>query len=138
MRTNERKGAWTLLICVLLFGALFWGLGGRRMHQSRSNKDYEPAEITMSDSESDDRADDSDGTSGKRGNTKRQSKKRKSKSSGQQEAGAPYRDILADTIAPLTKGEHTLHVYALASGMRYDRFYLTRGGEQPPMDEAWL
>jgi hypothetical protein len=39
---------------------------------------------------------------------------------------------------PLTKGEHTLHVYALASGMRYDRFYLTRGGEQPPMDEAWL
>lgn len=44
------------------------------MHQSRSNKDYEPAEITMSDSESDDRADDSDGTSGKRGNTKRQSK----------------------------------------------------------------
>lgn len=107
MRTNERKGAWTLLICVLLFGALFWGLGGRRMHQSRSNKDYEPAEITMSDSdsESDDRADDSDGTSGKRGNTKRQSKKRKSKSSGQQEAGAPYRDILADTIASTGKSD---------------------------------
>lgn len=37
----------------------------------------------------------------------------------------------------LTEGEHTLHVYALASGMRYDRFYLTRGGEQPPMDSEW-
>lgn len=75
------------------------------MHQSRSNKDYEPAEITMSDSVSDDRGDDSDGTSGKRGNTKRQSKKRKSKSSGQQEAGAPYRDILADTIASTCKSD---------------------------------
>ena len=44
------------------------------MHQSRSNKDYEPAEITMSDSVSDDRGDDSDGTSGIRVNTLRQSK----------------------------------------------------------------
>ncbi len=105
MRTNERKGAWTLLICVLLFGALFWGLGGRRMRDSRNSTDYEPVEITMSDSVSDDRGDDSDGTSGKRGNTKRQSKKRKSKSSVQQEAGAPYRDILADTIASTGKSD---------------------------------
>lgn len=105
MRANERKGAWTLLICVLLFGALFWGLGGRRMRDSRNSTDYEPVEITMSDSVSDDRGDDSDGTSGKRGNTKRQSKKRKSKSSVQQEAGAPYRDILADTIASTGKSD---------------------------------
>ena len=33
MRANERKGAWTLLICVLLFGALVWGLGARRMRE---------------------------------------------------------------------------------------------------------
>lgn len=32
-------------------------------------------------------------------------KKRKSKSSGQQEAGAPYRDILADTIASTGKSD---------------------------------
>lgn len=38
----------------------------------------------------------------------------------------------------LGKGEHILRVYALASGMRYDRFYLTRGRERPPADTAWL
>lgn len=38
----------------------------------------------------------------------------------------------------LEPGEHVLHVYALASGMRYDRFYLTREHEQPPMDAEWL
>lgn len=75
------------------------------MRDSRNSTDYEPVEITMSDSVSDDRGDDSDGTSGKRGNTKRQSKKRKSKSSVQQEAGAPYRDILADTIASTGKSD---------------------------------
>lgn len=41
------------------------------------------------------------------------------------------------TRAELAAGEHVLHVYALASGMRYDRFYLTKGEEMPPMDEAW-
>lgn len=41
------------------------------------------------------------------------------------------------TRAELAAGEHVLHVYALASGMRYDRFYLTKGEEMPPVDEAW-
>lgn len=35
------------------------------------------------------------------------------------------------TCVHLKKGEHVLQVYALASGMRYDRFYLTRGKKQP-------
>ncbi|MDE7115890.1 MAG: hypothetical protein K2O56_05655 [Muribaculaceae bacterium] len=105
MRSNERKGAWTLLVCVLLFGALFWGLGGRRMRESRNSKDYEPVEITMYDSVSVASGVDSGGTSGKRKNVKRQSKKRKSKSSGQQAADAPYRDILADTIASTGKSD---------------------------------
>ena len=35
-------------------------------------------------------------------------------------------------------GEHVLDVYSMASGMRYDRFYLTRGEELPPMDGGWL
>ncbi len=39
--------------------------------------------------------------------------------------------------AELTPGEHILHIYALSSGMRYDRFYLTRGKELPPMDAEW-
>ena len=37
----------------------------------------------------------------------------------------------------LKAGEHVLQVYALASGMRYDRFYLTTGEEQPPLDTEW-
>ncbi len=38
----------------------------------------------------------------------------------------------------LDAGEHVLGVYALAPGMRYDRFYLTRGQEQPPVDSDWI
>ena len=41
------------------------------------------------------------------------------------------------TRMELSAGEHLLQVYALASGMRYDRFYITGGEEEPPMDEAW-
>ncbi len=52
------------------------------------------------------------------------------------EAEQVYRWVPAATI-PLARGEQTLHIYALASGMRYDRFYLTKGEEQPPMDTAW-
>lgn len=37
----------------------------------------------------------------------------------------------------LEKGEHTLQIHALASGMRYDRFYLTGGEEKPPLDREW-
>lgn len=39
--------------------------------------------------------------------------------------------------AELAPGEHVLHIYALASGMRYDRIYLTKGEELPPMDTEW-
>ena len=52
------------------------------------------------------------------------------------EAEQIYRWVPTAQI-PLAEGEHTLHIYALASGMRYDRFYLTKGTEQPPMDTAW-
>ena len=41
------------------------------------------------------------------------------------------------TVVTLPPGEHVLSVYALASGMRYDRFYLTKGKEQPPIDQEW-
>ena len=37
----------------------------------------------------------------------------------------------------LEKGSHTLQVYSMASGMRFDRFYLTRGEELPPSDAQW-
>lgn len=52
------------------------------------------------------------------------------------EAEQIYRWVPAAGIT-LEKGEHTLSVLALASGMRYDRFYLTTGDGQPPMDTEW-
>ncbi len=49
------------------------------------------------------------------------------------EAEQVYRWIPA-VYMELERGEHLLQVYALASGMRYDRFYLTGGKELPPVD----
>lgn len=49
------------------------------------------------------------------------------------EAEQIYRWVPAVQVQ-LEKGEHVLHIYALASGMRYDRFYLTKGEELPPVD----
>lgn len=39
--------------------------------------------------------------------------------------------------AALEEGEHTLSLYGLASGMRFDRIYVTKGGELPPGDIQW-
>lgn len=33
----------------------------------------------------------------------------------------------------LQEGEHVLDIYSMASGMRFDRFYLTKGDELPPV-----
>jgi len=52
------------------------------------------------------------------------------------EAEQIYRWVPVTCVA-LEAGEHILQIYALASGMRYDRFYLTTGEEQPPMDTDW-
>lgn len=52
------------------------------------------------------------------------------------EAEQIYRWVPAADLR-LEAGEHVLQIYALSSGMRYDRFYLTRGQERPPMDERW-
>lgn len=37
----------------------------------------------------------------------------------------------------LSEGEHRIALYAPAAGLRFDRLYLTRGSELPPMDSAW-
>lgn len=52
------------------------------------------------------------------------------------EAEQVYRWVPAAQIL-LEKGDHILQIYAFASGMRYDRFYLTRGTELPPTDIEW-
>ena len=40
-------------------------------------------------------------------------------------------------LATLKEGEHVLDIYSMASGMRFDRFYLTKGSELPPVDTKW-
>ncbi len=40
-------------------------------------------------------------------------------------------------IVRLTPGQHTLSVYSLYPGMRFERIYLTKGEELPPEDGAW-
>lgn len=37
----------------------------------------------------------------------------------------------------LSEGEHRISLYAPAAGLRFDRLYLTRGSELPPMDSVW-
>ncbi|MDE5596427.1 MAG: hypothetical protein K2J04_01175, partial [Lachnospiraceae bacterium] len=40
-------------------------------------------------------------------------------------------------LLTLKGGEHVLDIYSMASGMRFDRFYLTKGSELPPVDTKW-
>ena len=37
----------------------------------------------------------------------------------------------------LLPGNHELALYSLASGLRFDRIYLTKEAELPPMDGEW-
>ena len=53
------------------------------------------------------------------------------------EAEQIYRWIPAASVN-LEKGEHLLCIYALASGMRFDRFYLANGSKEPPLDSGWI
>lgn len=53
------------------------------------------------------------------------------------EAEQIYRWIPAASVT-LEKGEHLLCIYALASGMRFDRFYLADGSQEPPLDSVWI
>lgn len=108
MRANERKGAWTLLICVLLFGALVWGLGARRMREDGKL----PAKVETLDMNADSvAADDARGTASAAAKRRTRNKKGSAKSAKSAKSGrsaksgsrrdvstAAVRDILSDTI----------------------------------------
>lgn len=47
-----------------------------------------------------------------------------------------YRWVLL-TKCEIEQGEHVLHIYSMASGVRYERLYLTKGAELPPTDAEW-
>lgn len=52
------------------------------------------------------------------------------------EAEQIYRWVPAATC-PLAEGIHVLDLYGVADGMRYDRIYIAKGQELPPMDTEW-
>ena len=52
------------------------------------------------------------------------------------EAEQIYRWVPAARITA-APGEHILQVCPLASGLRIDRLYLTKGEELPPLDAGW-
>ena len=52
------------------------------------------------------------------------------------EAEQIYRWVPVATTE-LCEGEQELQILALASGMRFDRIYVTKGSELPPMDSMW-
>ncbi len=37
----------------------------------------------------------------------------------------------------LSEGTHVLTLYSVNAGIRFDRFYLTKGEELPPVDSVW-
>ena len=99
MRANERKGAWTLLICVLLFGDLVWGLGARRMREDGKL----PAKVETLEMNADSvAADDARGTASaaaKRRTRNRKGSAKSAKSASRRDVSpAAVRDILSDTI----------------------------------------
>jgi len=53
------------------------------------------------------------------------------------EAEQIYRWVPAAQVC-LAEGSHMLLIYALASGLRFDRIFLTKYDGLPPMDSAWM
>lgn len=97
MRQDERKGAWTLLIAVLVFGALVWGIGGRKFREDRRQaEERQETQISVMENPADsvnDRT--SNGSSHKR---KRRASDRSKANNSPSAATVATRDILADTI----------------------------------------
>lgn len=100
MQQNERKGAWTLFVAILIFGALVWGYGGYEREKARTESvkvtSEMPGKIVETDS-AEYHIDKSKNKRGKKENNKG-GKRRKGKTKGKGDAKEPVRDILADPI----------------------------------------
>lgn len=105
MRASERKGAWALLVCILILGALLWGLGGRRIG---TGNDPVQTQVEIIASPSDSMAEKT-GVGKKKGGKHRKGRKsggHKRKGEDRSESvPAHVRDILGDTI-PQTGSGH--------------------------------
>lgn len=94
MRQDERKGAWTLFVVVLLFGAVVWGIGGRKYREDRQrseDKDNIGQQIIRQPADSVN----NDVLKTKTKKSKKSASSVKTKSS---DADIPSRDLLSDTI----------------------------------------
>lgn len=107
MRQEERKGAWTLLIAILIFGAMVWGYGGRKFREDKAKEETEMTEqaienVTAAETEE---SADSIGNEKNVQNTKAIPQEAALKSSKKNKSGnkktiatSSQRDILSDTI----------------------------------------
>ena len=101
MRQDERKGAWTLLIAVLVFGALVWGYGGKKFREDReAERQNQQTEMAVLEAPADSTALKGIGKSAsdKATRNKPSSSKDRSSASSSRSSSSPSRDILADTI----------------------------------------
>ncbi len=103
MRQDERKGAWTLLVAVLVFGAIVWGIGGRQFREDRMKaEENQDIEVNVIKNPADSTANADKGVSKKKKdkNSSKKNKKSTRGSTGKKSSAAisSSRDILSDTI----------------------------------------
>ncbi len=103
MRSEERKGAWLLLIGVLVFGALLWGLGGRYA-RGGSVEDDVKTEMTVLSSGPDSISVKDTTIVEQRLKGRRSKKTKHRKAERKYVQDTPVRDLLSDTIKSLSEG----------------------------------
>lgn len=111
MRQEERKGAWTLLIAILIFGAMVWGYGGRKFREDKAKEQTEQTEQAIENVAAAETAESADSIVSEKNvqNTKavpweaasKSSKKNKSENK-KSVTTTSQRDILSDTIKSRT------------------------------------
>ena len=104
MQQNERKGAWTLFVAILIFGALVWGYGGYERDKARK----ESVKVTADMPEKNTETDSLDYPKGKSESKRAKKDSKKGEKKGKRgkskdASNEDVRDILADPIVTETK-----------------------------------
>lgn len=100
MQQNERKGAWTLFVAILIFGALVWGYGGYERDKARKESVKVASEMPYKIVEKDSTEYNKVKSERKRGkkDSNNVGKKGKGKVKSKDDSKEAVRDILADPI----------------------------------------
>ena len=95
MQQKERKGAWTLFIAILLFGAIVWGYGGyERDKERKAAEEIKLEKIEQREEPSEDSVD----TVKRSQKKKNYNNRRQGKSGKKKEETTTVRDIRSDEI----------------------------------------